>query len=147
VFTLVWIVVIASIVTSGIGLLISPYLARMPMLKGNLVIPIVLAVCFLGAFATRGRLADVVVATAFGALGYFMDKYRYSRANLVIGMVLATMIERSLHVSLSLYGDFFLFQRPIALIMFILIVLTTGWPFVRSWRRQRTAQAVAGGGS
>jgi hypothetical protein len=57
------------------------------------------------------------------------------------------MIERSLHVSLSLYGDFFLFQRPIALVMFILIVLTTGWPFVRSWRRQRAAQAVAGGGS
>ncbi len=147
VFTLVWIVVIASIVTSGIGLLISPWLARMPMLKGNLVIPIVLAVCFLGAFATRGRLADVVVATVFGALGYFMDKYRYSRANLVIGMVLATMIERSLHVSLSLYGDFFLLQRPIALVMFILIVLTTGWPFVRSWRRQRAAEAAAGGGS
>ena len=59
VFTLVWIVVIASVLTSGIGLLASPWLARMPTLKGNLVIPIVLCVCFLGAFATRGRLADV----------------------------------------------------------------------------------------
>jgi hypothetical protein len=28
-----------------------------------------------------------------------------------------------------------------------LIVLTTGWPFVRSWRRQRAAQAVEGGRS
>ena len=49
----------------------------MPTLKGNLVIPIVLCVCFLGAFATRGRLADVIVAAIFGVLGYFMDKYRY----------------------------------------------------------------------
>jgi putative tricarboxylic transport membrane protein len=144
VFTLVWIVVIASIVTSGIGLLISPWLARMPTLKGNLVIPIVLCVCFLGAFATRGRLADVAVAALFGVLGYFMDKYRFSRANLVIGMVLATMIERSLHVSLTLYGGDFLLERPIALAMFVLIVLTTAWPFVRSWR-QRSAPAVEGG--
>jgi TctA family transporter len=145
VFTLVWIVVIASIVTSGIGLLISPWLARMPTLKGNLVIPIVLCVCFLGAFATRGRLADVAVAALFGVLGYFMDKYRFSRANLVIGMVLATMIERSLHVALSLYGGDFLLERPIALVMFVLIVLTTAWPFVRSWRRQRAAPAVEAG--
>jgi TctA family transporter len=144
VFTLVWIVVIASVVTSGIGLVISPWLARMPTLKGNLVIPIVLCVCFLGAFATRGRLADVVVAALFGVLGYFMDKYRFSRANLVIGMVLATMIERSLHVSLTLYGGDFLLERPIALVMFVLIVLTTAWPFVRSWR-QRSAPAIEAG--
>jgi putative tricarboxylic transport membrane protein len=148
VFTLVWIVVIvviASVVTSGIGLLISPWLARMPTLKGNLVIPIVLCVCFLGAFATRGRLADVAVAALFGVLGYLMDKYRFSRANLVIGMVLATMIERSLHISLTLYGGAFLLERPIALAMLVLIVLTTAWPFVRTWRRGRAAAAVEGG--
>jgi putative tricarboxylic transport membrane protein len=144
VFTLVWIVVIASVVTSGIGLLISPWLARMPTLKGNLVIPIILCVCFLGAFATRGRLADVAVAAIFGGLGYFMDKYRFSRANLVIGMVLSLMIERSLHVSLSLYGGDFLLERPIALAMLLLIVLTTAWPFVRSWR-QRSAAAIEPG--
>ncbi|MGH6921057.1 MAG: tripartite tricarboxylate transporter permease, partial [Geminicoccaceae bacterium] len=147
VFTLVWIVVIASVVTSGIGLLISPYLARMPSLKGNLVIPIVLCVCFLGAFATRGSLADVAVAAIFGALGYFMDKYRFSRANLVIGMVLATMIERSLHVSLTLYGGDFLIERPIALAMFVLIVLTTGWPFLRTRRPGRADPAIEEGTS
>jgi TctA family transporter len=60
-------------------------------------------------------------------------------------MVLATMIERSLHISLSLYGPDFLLERPIALIMFLLIVLTTAWPFVRSWRRQRSDPAVESG--
>jgi putative tricarboxylic transport membrane protein len=146
VFALVWIVIIASILTSGIGLVISPYLARMPTLRGNLVIPIILCVCFLGAYATRGRLADVVVAAVFGVIGYFMDKYRFSRANLVIGSVLALMIERSLHVSLTLYGGDFLLERPIALLMFIFIVVTTAWPFVRTWRRGR-AEAAAEEGS
>jgi hypothetical protein len=37
-----------------------------------------------------------------------------------------------------------LLERPIALMMFVLIVLTTAWPFVRSWR-QRSAPAIEGG--
>ena len=64
------------------------------------MVPLVLSVCFFGAYATRGEMADVIVCAVFGVLGFLMEKYRYSRANLVIGMVLATMIERSLHVSL-----------------------------------------------
>jgi putative tricarboxylic transport membrane protein len=145
VFSLVWIVVIASVITTLIGMAISPYLARMPNLDTHLMVPIVLSVCFVGAYATRGLPGDVVVCAVFGVLGYLMDKYRFSRANFVIGLVLAEMIERSLHLSLTLYGEFFIFKRPIALTMFVLIVLTTAWPFVRTWRRRR-ARATAGGG-
>ncbi|HEY7384247.1 MAG TPA: tripartite tricarboxylate transporter permease [Beijerinckiaceae bacterium] len=143
VFTLVWIVVIGSIVTTLIGMAISPYLARMPNLDANLMVPIVLSICFVGAYSTRGQPGDVIVCAAFGFLGFLMEKYHFSRANLVIGMVLADMIERSLHLSLTLYGDFFIFKRPIALTMFILVVLTTAWPFFRNWRRRR-AQMAAG---
>jgi TctA family transporter len=76
----------------------------------------------------------------FGLIGYLMDKYNYSRANFVIGMVLAVMIERNLHLSLTLYGDWFLFTRPIALIMFVFIIVTTALPFIRAYRaRQRVA--------
>jgi putative tricarboxylic transport membrane protein len=79
----------------------------------------------------------VVVSVVFGVLGFIMDKYRYSRANFVIGMVLATMIERNLHISLSLYGKSFIFIRPVALAMFTFIIVTTVWPFIRNWQRRR----------
>jgi TctA family transporter len=146
VFSLVWIIVLASILTTVIGIAISPYLARMPNLDHTIMIPIVLTVCFIAAYATRGVEGDVVVAVLFGLLGYVMDRYKFSRANLVIGMVLADMIERSLHLSLSLYGDFFIFTRPVTFAMFVFIVLTTAWPFVRNWRRKRQqALAIKGG--
>ncbi len=137
VFSMVWIIVIANVLVTLIGLGISPYLARLPTLHANLMVPMVLSVCFVGAFATRGRIEDVVVASAFGVLGYLMDKYRYSRANFVIGMVLATMIERNLHISLSLYGGYFIFTRPITLALFIFVIFTTTLPFIRNWRRKR----------
>ena len=143
VFALVWIVAIASIVTSIIGLIIAPYLARVPSLNNNIIIPLVLAICMIGAYADRGQALDVVVAAVFGIIGYYMDKYRYSRATFVIGMVLAIMIERNLHLSISLYGEWFLFVRPIALIMFLLILATTIWPFYRNWQRDKELRKIA----
>ncbi len=72
-----------------------------------------------------------------------MDRFNFSRANFVIGMVLAVMIERNLHLSLSLYGGDFIFTRPVTLAMFILLLVTTALPFVRKWRRRKAADAAA----
>ncbi|MDP1537409.1 MAG: tripartite tricarboxylate transporter permease, partial [Burkholderiales bacterium] len=143
VFSMVWIIVIANVAVTLIGLGITPWLARLPSLQANLMVPIVLGVCFVGAYATRGHIEDVVIAAVFGIVGYLMDKYRYSRANFVIGMVLAVMIERNLHISLTLYGRDFLLQRPIALAMLLFVLFTAALPFVRNWRRKRK-QAAAG---
>ncbi|MGZ8209535.1 MAG: hypothetical protein ACXWUH_03420, partial [Burkholderiales bacterium] len=87
---------------------------------------------------------DVLVAAVFGLIGYLMDKYRYSRANFVIGMVLAVMIERNLHISLTLYGNDFLLDRPIALALLVFVLLTSALPFIRNWRLRRKALAGKG---
>jgi putative tricarboxylic transport membrane protein len=137
VFSMVWIIVLANVAVTLIGLAITPWLARLPALQANLMVPTVLSVCVVGAYAVRGRIEDVMIAAAFGVLGYVMDKYRYSRANFVIGMVLATMIERNLHISLTLYGNDFLFDRPIALALLIFVIVTAALPFVRNWYRRR----------
>jgi TctA family transporter len=144
VFTMVWIIVIANVVVTLVGLVAAPYFARLPAMHPNIMVPLVLSVCFIGAEATSSRIEDVVVASVFGILGYLMDKYHYSRANFVIGMVLATMIERNLHLSLTLYGKDFIFTRPVTLMMFIFIIVTTAMPFIRNWRRKR-ARLAAGG--
>jgi TctA family transporter len=106
------------------------------------MVPLVLSVCFFGAYATRGELGDVLVCAIFGCLGYLMEKYRYSRANLVIGMVLATMIERSLHVSLMLYGNDFIITRPLTLTLFLLVLLTGAWPFLRRHKNEKARDAL-----
>jgi TctA family transporter len=143
VFNLVWIVAIASIVTSVIGLMISPWLARVPSLNNKIIIPLVLSICVIGSYADRGQAFDVFVAALFGVIGYNMDKYRYSRATFVIGMVLAIMIERNLHLSVSYYGPWFIFERPVALAMLILILATTIWPFYRNWQRDKELRKIA----
>ena len=143
VFTMVWIIVIANILTTVIGLLSARTLARSAKLPSRYLVPTVLAVCFMGAYATHGRIGDVAVAAIFGVVGYVMDKYNYSRADFVIGMVLATMIERDLHISLTLYGATFIFTRPVTLAMFLFILFTTAFPIVRRRLARRRAAAEA----
>jgi TctA family transporter len=118
-------------------------LARSATLPARYLVPTVLAVCFMGAYATHGRVGDMIVAAVFGVVGYVMDKYNFSRADFVIGMVLATMIERDLHISLTLYGSTFIFTRPITLAMFLFILFTTALPIVRRRMARRRAAAEA----
>ena len=73
-----------------------------------------------------------------------MERYNYSRANFVIGMVLADMIERNLHISITLYGEDFLLVRPVALAMFLFVIVTTGMPFYRNWKRRRAVIEATG---
>jgi len=126
VFAMVWIIVFANIFTAIIGLAISPKLSKLPGLNPNIMIPIVLSVCLFGAYVTRGYFADVILAFLFGVIGYYMDKYKFSRANFVIGMVLAEMIERNLHISLGLHGNYFIFTQPVSIFLLFLLILTTG---------------------
>lgn len=144
VFALVWIVALGSIITGVIGLCVSPFLAKVPSLNNNIIIPLILSICFIGAYADRGLVSDVVVAVAFGIIGFLMDKFQFSRATFVIGMVLALMIERNFHLSLSLYGPWFIVERPVALGMLVAIIVTTAWPFFSNRRRDRKLRGVVG---
>jgi TctA family transporter len=125
VFVMVWIIVFANLFTTLLGLIISPKLAKLPGINPNIMIPMVLSVCIFGAYATRGYFLDVAVAFLFGILGYYMDKFNFSRANFVIGMVLADMIERNLHISIGLDGSLFIFNKPVSIAMLCLLVITT----------------------
>lgn len=134
VFMFVWIIVIANIFATGSGLLAAKQLSRISSLPGNTLIPLVYVVCLVGAYAIRGEIGDVVVAVVFGIIGYVMKKYDYSRADMVIGMVMGLMVERYMHISLKLFGSFFWLTRPWALVLLILVVATAVYPFFRKGR-------------
>ena len=137
---MVWILVLASIASTALVYVIGVALSRVTVLPGSIVVPTVLAICFIGAYAVNGRLGDVLVAAVFGCLGYLLQKFRYSRAALVVGMVLGAPVERYLHVSLTLHGPGFLLGRPIALVLFLLVLVSLVYPFVR-----RRGEVVVGG--
>jgi putative tricarboxylic transport membrane protein len=81
-----------------------------------LLYPVILALCIAGVYSHNNSIDDLWIMCAMGVLGYFMKKYDFPAAPLVLGLVLAPLLENALGQSLTLsHGklDIF-FTRPIS---------------------------------
>jgi putative tricarboxylic transport membrane protein len=79
--------------------------------------PVILLLCFLGAYSVRNSLFDVGVSLAFGLLGYVLRKYQWPLAPLVLSFLLGPLLEKYLIQSLSMSGGspLIFVQRGLAL--------------------------------
>jgi putative tricarboxylic transport membrane protein len=114
--------------------------------------PAVLVFSMLGVYAVNGSVVDVWIMLAMGILGWVLRKLDFETAPVVLGLVLAPMIELSLRQSLAMSdGDYGIFvSRPIAAVLLgagLLLVLLNVVSFVRrglDWRA-RLALTEKGG--
>ena len=78
--------------------------------------PTIVLFCVLGVYAVNSSVVEVWIMVIMGALGYVLRKLDLETAPIVLGVVLAPMIEVSLRQSLAMSaGSYAIFaQRPIA---------------------------------
>lgn len=126
VWILIWGLMLANVLAVLMFIVVAPGLGYLSYVRGNLLIPFVLLLTFLGAFLAIRSWENMVVLTALGVLGYFLKKYHWPRPPFVIGLILGPIAEDSFHKAMSLWGPAFLL-RPGALVMIGLIVLTIGF--------------------
>ncbi len=95
-------------------------------IPGNLLFPIIIALCFVGTYAVDNSLFDVKVMVFFGLLGFLMRKFGYPLAALLVAFVLGPMLENGLRQSLIMSrGDLSIFlTRPISLAFVTLTLIT-----------------------
>jgi putative tricarboxylic transport membrane protein len=118
-----------------------------------LLYPAILLFCVLGVYAVNGSTVDIGIMCAMGALGYLLRKFDFETAPVVLGLILAPMLEMAFRQSLAMSsGSYAIFvNRPIAAVMLLLglaLLLLSLVPFlVKSvdWR-QRLGVDAAGQG-
>ncbi len=86
-----------------------------------LLYPAILLFSILGVYAVNSSAVDVGIMTVMGALGYLLRKFDFETAPVVLGLILAPMIEMSLRQSLAMSsGSYAIFiHRPIASVMLL----------------------------
>jgi len=106
--------------------------------------PSIIMFCVVGVYAVNGSVVDVWIALIMGALGYILRKLGFETAPIVLGAILAPMIELAFRQSLSMSdGQYSIFvSRPISgtLLAFgaaLLLLNLVSW-MVRGldWRRR-----------
>lgn len=140
-FAIAWILAIANLLTTAIGLLCCAPIARLCFLPVQILAPAIMAVCLVGAYLDGGQIENVFLAVGFGLFGYLMRRTGYPRAPMIIGVVLGRIVERYLHMALKLYGRLF-FLRPISLCLLAVVIVTMAAPALYA----RTMRANAGAG-
>jgi putative tricarboxylic transport membrane protein len=124
---------LSSLLASTAGLLAAGLMARLTFLNVIYLVPTIFGLSLLGAYTERENIWDVLLAIAAGLFAYGLVRFKFPIVTLVIGFVLGQMAEQALLQSLQMsFGDYSIFfTRPIALILFFLMILTLLFPFFK----------------
>ncbi|MEG2074376.1 MAG: tripartite tricarboxylate transporter permease, partial [Angelakisella sp.] len=94
-----------------------PVFTKLLTVPSSYLLPVVIAFCVVGSFSANNRVFDIMVMMLFGFLGLLMKRFGYPLAPMVVGFILAPMLEENLRRSLMRTNGSFLpiIQSPIAL--------------------------------
>jgi TctA family transporter len=111
----------------------------------EILMPIVLLFCIVGAFAVTNSPFAIGVMLAFGLIGFLMEEHGFPVAPVILGIILGPMLEQNFVTSMiKSDGSFFgFFNRPIAAGLGIVTLAVWGGMAWRGLRAVRLAQAAA----
>jgi putative tricarboxylic transport membrane protein len=108
---------------------------RVVTVPKSVLIPIVLVLCVIGAFALNNIIDDVIVLLLFGLFGYALVKLRFPLAPLILGLILGDQIEVNLLRAIMSDPNPWLFlTHPIS---GFLLALSLGSVIFALWQHQR----------
>jgi putative tricarboxylic transport membrane protein len=83
----------------------------------NILSPLILFVCMIGAYTINNRQEDIFLMIIFGFLGYLMRKFDYEAAPLMLAFILGPLLEKSLRQGLiiSQGSPLIFFYSPICI--------------------------------
>ncbi|MEJ5914464.1 tripartite tricarboxylate transporter permease [Pseudokineococcus sp. 1T1Z-3] len=125
-----------------LNLPLAPVFAQALRVPYSYLYPFILFISLLGAFAIGNNTFSLWVAFAAGVLGYFMKRFDFPAAPLVLGLVLGPLLERSLVQTSSLgRGNLLIvFERPISAAFMAAAILALVAPLVVALVRRRRAR-------
>ncbi|MGH8704087.1 MAG: tripartite tricarboxylate transporter permease, partial [Burkholderiales bacterium] len=108
--------------------------------------PFILALCLLGVYSTNQSTVDVWIAILFGALGYLLRKLEFDTAPVVLGVILAPMLELAVRQSLAMSGGDWtiFFTRPLAAGMLTVGAVLIAYNLLTVLRRRADWRARVG---
>jgi putative tricarboxylic transport membrane protein len=141
VFVLILALLTATVCSAALVLLVARYLARIAHVDSSILIPCVITISFVGAYALQSSIGDVFVAAFFGLLGYLMIRTGYPRITFVIAFVLSDLMETNFMLSMIKFrGDWLrFFSDSTSLVLFSLSLLALLVPAVHHVRKRRVS--------
>ncbi|TDP78112.1 putative tricarboxylic transport membrane protein [Brachybacterium sp. AG952] len=132
-----------------LNLPLAPVFAQVLRVPYSYLYPIIIVLSLVGAYAVGNSLFAVWVVFFAGVLGFFMKKYDFPAAPLVLGLVLGPMLERTLVQTSSMgHGNLLIvFERPLSAFFMVVAILAFVvpplWTAIQGRRQKARAEKTA----
>ena len=138
-YTLIFSLFLANFMFAIVGFLGSKWIRHVTRVPGAVLGPMILTFSVIGSYALRNNMFDVGLVLAFGLVGFFMERWKYPPAPLVIALILGPILEinfrRSMQISNWDLTTFF--TRPLSLFLCVLVLAAAAYPFYQGWKARR----------
>lgn len=139
-FSMVWTIVVANVIVVAVCLVFINHLAKLTTLRGSLINPFILLLCFIGAYTSNSHIGDLILLLLFGGIGYFMVRFRFPRPPFMLGIILGPLAESYLYTSTERYKTAWLY-RPSVIVLFLIAVAFALYPFIlKRFRREGASE-------
>ena len=137
-YTLILSLFVSNILFWIIGIAFARHFVKIIKTPTRILAPIICVLSIIGSYAIRNNFFDVFLLLSFGLLGYFMERFRFSPAPIVLALVLGPMAEAEFRRSLALFRGSVVpfFQRPLCLVLMLLIAFSVAYPLCRDFKKR-----------
>lgn len=142
-YALYIIFILANIIMIPLGLMMIRAASLVLRAPRASIMPVIVLLCAVGAFATGNNLYSVMIVAAFGVIGFVMERNGYPVAAMVLGIVMGTMVEQSFVTSIIKSDGSVLpfFARPVSAVLAAMTIAALLWP-IGAWLWRLRARAA-----
>ena len=125
-YTIFYGMLLANFIFLIFGLMGAKIFSRISLIPRGYLWPSVFVFCLVGSYGLSQSMVDVYIMLISGVLGFFLRRYGFSPAPIIMGIVLGELVENSLAQSIIIFDQniFMFFTRPICLLFFGLTFLS-----------------------
>ena len=122
----------ATVLMTIVGIWGAKVFAKISIMPTNVIAPIIMALCVIGAFSISNNSFNIYVMFFFGLLGLAMSELNFFQAPFVLGLVLGPITEQEFRRALLISkGDYSIFvSTPISIMLVISIVAFLVYPYI-----------------
>jgi putative tricarboxylic transport membrane protein len=121
--------IIANFLMYGVALVIIKPGVKLFTMKKEILMPVILPLCAIGAFGVNQSTFELYVMLAVGIMGWALYKMRYPLAPMILGVILGPMADENLRKAIMIFRGqeatlVAVLSRPIGTLLLVIIALT-----------------------
>jgi len=137
--------IIAALMMLVVGYFLSRFAIKFLTIQNSLLMPIIVLVCAIGAYATTFTKFSLVLLLVFGLIGFLMKVFKYPIPPMLLGLLIGNTMDTALRRAMMQYGNdpLGMVTRPfgIGIMVFLLIMLYFSIKTTKSTKAARADMA------